>query len=37
MSRDTFTVVIYALLGGYKILFLAFNVVPLVALLIVGA
>ena len=37
MSRDTFTVVVYGFLGVYKILFLVFNVVPLVALLIVGA
>jgi hypothetical protein len=36
MPRETFNVVIYSFLGFYKILFLVFNIVPYVALLIVG-
>ena len=36
ISRETFNVVIYSFLGLFKIVFLAFNVVPYVALLIVG-
>ncbi len=36
MPRQTFTVVIYSFLGLYKVLFIAFNLVPWVALLIVG-
>lgn len=36
MPRQTFTVVIYSLLGLYKILFIAFSLVPWVALLIAG-
>ena len=36
VSRETFNVVIYAFLGLFKIVFLVFNVVPYVALLIVG-
>ena len=36
ISRDTFNVVIYAFLGLFKIVFIALNVVPYVALLIVG-
>jgi len=36
MSRETFTVVMYCFMGLFKIFFLLFNVVPLVALLIVG-
>ena len=36
MPRETFNVVIYAFLGLFKIFFLALNVVPYVALLIVG-
>jgi len=36
MSRETFSVAIYSLLGAMKIAFLVFNVVPYVALLIVG-
>ena len=35
--RDTFNAVMYAFLGGFKIVFLVFNVVPYVALLIVGS
>jgi len=36
IPRETFNVVIYAFLGLFKIVFLLFNVVPYVALLIVG-
>jgi len=36
IPRETFNVVIYSLLGLFKIVFLVFNVVPYVALLIVG-
>ena len=36
IPRETFVVVFYAYLGLFKILFLVFNVVPYVALLIVG-
>ena len=36
LSREVFTVVMYSFLGLFKIFFLVFNVVPLVALLIVG-
>jgi len=36
ISRGTFNVVIYAFLGVFKIVFRVFNVVPYVALLIVG-
>jgi len=35
ISRETFNVVIYSFLGLFKIVFLIFNVVPYVALLIV--
>ena len=35
LSRETFDVVIYSFLGLFKIVFLVFNVVPYVALLIV--
>jgi len=34
MPRETFNVVIYSFLGLFKILFLVFNVVPYVALLL---
>ena len=34
IPRPTFTVVLYAFLGVYKLLFITFNVVPLVALAI---
>ncbi len=34
-SRDSFNVIIYCFLGFYKILFIVFNFVPLVALLII--
>ena len=36
IARETFDVVIYSFLGLFKIIFLVFNVVPYVALLIVG-
>lgn len=36
MSKETFTVVLYSILGVYKILFIVFNVVPYVALVIAG-
>jgi hypothetical protein len=36
ISRETFSVVIYSFLGLFKIIFLAFNLVPYVALLIMG-
>ena len=36
IPRETFNVVMYSFLGLFKIVFLVFNVVPYVALLIVG-
>ena len=36
MPRETFNVAIYSFLGAFKIVFLLFNVVPYVALLIIG-
>ena len=36
ISRETFTIVMYCFLGVYKIFFLMFNLVPYVALLLVG-
>ena len=36
IPRETFDVVIYAFLGLYKIFFLVFNLVPYLALVIVG-
>lgn len=36
ISRETFNTVIYAFIGMFKIVFLVFNVVPYLALLIVG-
>ena len=36
IPRETFDVVMYSFLGVFKIVFLVFNVVPYVALLIVG-
>ena len=35
IPRETFNVVIYSFLGAFKVLFLIFNLVPYVALLIV--
>ena len=36
ISRETFDIVIYAFLGLFKIVFLVFNLVPFLALLIIG-
>ena len=36
MSRETFKVLIYSFLGGYKILIFVFNLVPYVVLEILG-
>jgi len=36
LSRESFNVAIYLFLGFFKILFLVFNVVPYIALLILG-
>jgi len=36
ISREAFNVAIYSFVGLFKIIFLVFNVVPYVALLIVG-
>ena len=36
IPRETFNVVIYSFLGLFKIVFVVFNLVPYVALLIVG-
>ena len=36
ISREAFDVVMYAFIGLYKIVFLVFNLVPYVALLMVG-
>ena len=36
ISRETFNVVIYSFLGVFKIIFLVFNAVPYVALVIIG-
>ena len=36
IPRETFDVVMYSFLGLFKIFFLVFNVVPLIALIIVG-
>lgn len=36
IPRESFDVILYAFLGLFKIVFLVFNVVPYVALLIVG-
>ncbi len=36
MPRDTFNIVMYSFLGIYKILLFVFNIVPWIALLIVG-
>ena len=35
-TRETFNVVIYSFLGFFKIIFLFFNLVPYIALLIAG-
>jgi len=36
MPKETFTVVLYAFLGVYKMMFIMFSFVPYLALLIVG-
>ncbi len=36
ISRDSFNLIFYGFLGFFKIVFLVFNVVPLLALLIIG-
>ena len=36
MPRETFNVVMYSLLGFYKIIVIVFNIVPYVALQIIG-
>jgi hypothetical protein len=36
MPRETFNIVAYSFIGVYKIIVLGFNVVPWVALLIIG-
>jgi len=36
IPRETYNVVIYSFLGLFKIVFLVFNVVPYVALVIIG-
>jgi len=36
IPQETFNVVIYSFLGLFKILFLVFNIVPYIALLIIG-
>ena len=36
VSREAFNVIVYGFIGLYKIFFLTFNLIPWVALLIVG-
>jgi len=36
MPRETFDVVIYSFIGAFKLLFIVFNVVPYLALLMIG-
>ncbi len=36
ISREAFDITLYALAGGYKIVFLVFNLIPFIALVIVG-
>ena len=36
ISQETFTIVFYSFIGLFKILFTVFNLVPFVALLIIG-
>lgn len=36
MSREAFNITIYSLLGGYKILVVFFNIIPYIALAIIG-
>ena len=37
MPRDTFNIVIYSFFGLYKIFFILFNIVPYIALRIIGS
>jgi hypothetical protein len=36
MPRETFTLIIYGLMGFFKIIYLMFNLVPYIALVLVG-
>jgi hypothetical protein len=36
IPRETFNVVVYSFIGLFKIVFIVFNVVPYIALLIIG-
>ncbi len=36
ISRDAFNIAIYSFIGLFKILFLTFNLIPYIALLIIG-
>jgi hypothetical protein len=36
IPRETFTVIFYCFLGAFKIVFYVFNLVPYIALLIIG-
>lgn len=36
MPRETFDVVIYSFIGAFKLLFIVFNVIPYLALLMLG-
>ena len=36
IPRETYNVVVYAFLGAFKIVFIVFNIVPYVTLLIIG-
>ncbi|MGB2959466.1 MAG: DUF6868 family protein [Bacteroidota bacterium] len=36
IPRETFNVILYCFLGAFKIVFLVFNLVPYLALLIIG-
>ena len=36
IPRETYNVVIYSFLGLFKVIFLVFNVVPYIALMIIG-
>ncbi len=36
ISRDSFNVAIYSFIGLFKILFIVFNIVPYITLLIIG-
>ncbi len=36
LSRETFSAIFYSLIGLYKVFFLVFNLVPYLALLVIG-